>query len=72
MTFTYTVTAFRCQSCSGKTHCAQCSEEAERTLRCDSAVEEVQIDLSQKRALVTGGDEDAILNALEDAGLLVG
>ena len=71
MHFTYTITTIKCQSCTGKTHCAACGAEAEETLRRSPAIEEITIDLSQKTAHVTGGDEDAILNALDDAGLLV-
>ena len=72
MEFTYSITTVKCQFCVGKTHCAACSAEAEESLRRCAALEEVSIDLSRRLARIRGRDEEAVLDALDEAGLLVG
>ena len=70
MEYIYTVTHLKCQSCSGRSHCAQCSAEVEESLR-RAGVAEAAVDLSRKLVRVGGGEEEALLDALDDAGLLV-
>ena len=71
MESTYTITHLKCQSCTCKTHCAQCSAEEEALLQFPG-VDFAAVDLSQKRLCVSGPDEDTILDAIDDAGLLLG
>lgn len=68
----YTITHLKCQSCTCKTHCAQCSAEAEEALLQFPGVDFAAVDLSQKRLRVSGPDEDTILDAIDNAGLLLG
>lgn len=67
--FVYTVTYMKCQSCSAKNHCGQCSRELEPFLAARSGVEAAVLDLEHKTARLTARDEDAALDALDDAGI---
>ena len=59
MEYTYPVTYLKCQFCQGKNHCRQCAAE----------VEAVRLDFQLKTAAVSGPDEDALLDALDAAGI---
>ena len=69
MEYTYTVTYLKCQSCSAKSHCDQCSREVLAQLLGCPGVEDAFLDLGQKLARVSGSDEDRLLDALDDVGL---
>ena len=71
MEFTYTVTYLKCQSCSAKNHCDQCSGEVHEALLRQAGVEAAEVDLNQKRLRITGDDEDTLLDALDDCGVFV-
>jgi len=71
MDFTYRVATVKCQFCVGKSHCAQCSAEAAEALRDSGAVQDLTLRLDKGLLQVSGPEEDAVLDALEDAGLLV-
>ena len=61
-----------CDFCVGKNHCDQCSREAaERLLRCPG-VEAIRLDLKEGVVWMRGRDEDALLDALDEAGLMAG
>lgn len=68
-TFSYTVTYMKCQACSAKNHCGQCSRELEPALAASPGVEAAFLDLEHKTARLTARDEDAALDALDDAGI---
>ena len=72
MEYCYPVTYLGCRSCVSKSHCAQCAARAEETLRRSPAVESVTVDLRQGTVRIAGGDEDALLDLLEGAGLFAG
>ena len=69
MEFTYTVTYMKCQSCTAHSHCGQCSRELEPVLAASPGVEATSLDLEHKSARLTARDEDAALDALDDAGI---
>ena len=70
MDFTYAGIAYvPCQSCSGKSHCRQCADEARAALLRSGAVEAAQLDFQLKTAALSAPDEDAALDALEAAGI---
>jgi len=69
MDFTYTVTYMKCQSCSAKNHCDQCSEEVARDLLRQPGVSAVALDLNRKVIQISGPDEDLLLDILDDAGI---
>ena len=69
MEFTYTITYMKCQSCSAKNHCRQCSDEVARDLLRQPGVSSVELDLSQKVIRIGGLDEDLLLDTLDDAGI---
>ena len=70
MDFTYAGIAYvPCQSCSGKSHCRQCADEARAALLRSGAVEAAQLDFQLKTAVLSAPDEDAALDALEAAGI---
>lgn len=71
MDHTYTVTSLKCQFCSGRSHCAQCSAEIQERLRRCAGVDDAAVDLGQKQVRISGAEEDALLDALDDAGLLI-
>ncbi len=71
MQTTYTITHLKCQSCTGKTHCAQCGTEVEETLLHSPGVDFAAVDLRQKRLQISGDSEETILDAIDDAGLLI-
>ena len=69
---TFSVSRLSCQFCVGKNHCDQCSREtAERLLACPG-VEAVRLDLKEGVVWMQGRDEDALLDALDEAGLMAG
>lgn len=72
MDFTYTITYMKCQSCSAKNHCDQCSGEVARDLLLRPGVAAVALDLREKVIRISGGDEDLLLDALDDMGLFPG
>ena len=67
--FLYTVTYMKCQSCSARSHCGQCSRELEPVLSAAPGVEAASLDLEHKTARLVARDEDAALDALDDAGI---
>ena len=67
--FCYTVTYMKCQSCSARSHCGQCSRELEPVLSAAPGVEVACLDLEHKTARLVARDEDAALDALDDAGI---
>ena len=67
--FCYTVTSMKCQSCSARSHCGQCSRELEPVLSAAPGVEAASLDLEHKTARLVARDEDAALDALDDAGI---
>ena len=69
MEFTYTVTYMKCQSCTARSHCGQCSRELEPELTANPGVEAAFLDLEHKTARLTAQNEDAALDALDDAGI---
>lgn len=69
MEFAYRITYAKCQSCAAKSHCAQCAAEAEAALLRGGAVEAVRLDFQQRTAALSGNDEDALLDALDAAGI---
>ena len=72
MDFTYAGIAYvPCQSCSGKSHCRQCADEARAALLRSGAVEAAQLDFQLKTAALSAPDEDAALDALEAAGIFL-
>ena len=69
---TFSVSRLSCQFCVGKNHCGRCSREtAERLLACPG-VEAVRLDLKEGVVWMQGRDEDALLDALDEAGLMAG
>ena len=68
--FVYTVTYMKCQSCSAKNHCGQCSRELEPLLADSPGVAAASLDLEHKTARLTARSEDAALDALDDAGIV--
>lgn len=69
MEFTYHVTYMKCQSCDAKIHCDQCSSEALASLKRSPGVEDAFVDLEKKLVRISGQDEDALLDALDDLGI---
>ncbi len=67
--FLYTVTYMKCQSCSARSHCGQCSRELEPVLAASPGVETAFLDLEHKTVRLTAQSEDAALDALDDAGI---
>ena len=63
------ITYLKCQACQAKSHCRQCAAEAEAALLRSGAVAAAQLDFQQKTAVLSGGDEDAVLDALDAAGI---
>ena len=71
MEFTYGVTYHACQSCAGKTPCAQCAGELEEKLLRQPGIAWARLDLNARQARVSGTDEDSVIDALEAAGLFI-
>ena len=72
MEYTYFATNLKCQSCAAKNRCRACSAEAEEALLRCAAVEAAEVDFQQKRVRISGGNEEALLDALEAVGILAG
>ena len=69
---TFSVSRLSCQFCVGKNHCGRCSREtAERLLACPGVLD-ARVDLKAGTAWLRGTEEDALLDALEEAGLMAG
>ena len=69
MEFTYTVTYMKCQSCTARSHCGQCSRELEPELTASPGVEAAFRDPAPRTARLTAHNEDPALDALDDAGI---
>lgn len=67
----YTVTYLKCQSCSGKIHCDQCSREVEEQLLRDPGVQAAQVDLNRHVVRLEADPAEAE-DILDDAGLFIG
>lgn len=66
----YTVSYLKCQSCSGKIHCDQCSREIEALLLRDPRVRGVRADLNRHMVRLEA-DPALAEEILDDAGLFI-
>ena len=72
MELTYAhITYHNCRFCQGKNHCRQCAAEVEATLLEGGTVSSVRLDFRRRTAALSASDEDAALDALERAGVLL-
>ena len=69
---TYTgISYLNCPFCQGKNHCRQCAAEVEEALVKSGAAAAVRLDFRRRTAVLSAPDEDAALDALERAGVLL-
>ena len=66
----YVVTYLKCQFCSGKIHCDQCSREVEERLLRTPGVQAAQVDLNHHMVRLEAEPEEAE-EILDDAGLFI-
>ena len=66
----YTVSYLKCQSCSGKIHCDQCSRDIEALLLRDPRVRAAEADLN-RRVIRLETDPHQAEEILDDAGLFI-
>ena len=61
----------KCQSCTAKIHCDDCSAELEERLGKMRGIDSVSIDIQNKHLLIQSGmlDEDDLLDMLEEVSV---
>lgn len=74
MLYTYDIDFFKCGTCTCKTHCRECGEEAADIVMGMDGVLAAKIDIMEHRAdfeLDDNADEDELLDMLDNMGILV-